>query len=317
MTNGRAGSVTCYPKVDIESNAPLSLRFRSLTFFPVVVWWPLTDALVRNIYVDEAGTSDNEPYRVVVALIVHTDTLWFPALREMAGLFSSIPDKYRAHFSFHAKELFARNKYPDWDYEERKALMRSVMAIPHKFNIPIAVGAVKKKANDWTGWPEKNMKPFMVDHLMAFTMCMSSADYFLRTFCKNEMGQVTAEHVESMHRFLQRGLDLLRLRPLMLDHIVTHQEQKKIAGELRVERIIDEIHFTKKERAPFLQIADGCAFAFRRYFSGLSGGEEFVNVAVGDDHSPVDTEKPTHLFIYFNADADGKPVNPFPFEQSS
>jgi hypothetical protein len=241
---------------------------------------------VRNIYTDEAGTSPapHEPYRVVIGLIVHADTQWFPALQRFGELLQGVPHQYRKNFSFHAKDLFARNKYPNWDYEERKELMRDVMRIPFEFDIPIAVSAVKKGAHDWTAWPEKKMSTTMVDHLIAFTFCMFAADYYLRTRCKDEVAQVIAEHNESMHRYLQQGLDLARMRALQAECTIDNGETRQTIGELKVERIIDEIHFTHKFRAPFLQIADACAFALRRAFSEQNEGKEFARATLGEHY---------------------------------
>jgi hypothetical protein len=266
---------------------------------------------VRDIYTDEAGTSPSphEQFRVVVALIVHADTQWFPALGHLGGLLKSVPAEYRKGFEFHAKDLYAENKYPNWDYDERKKLMREVMAIPDLFNVPIAVAAIKKKAHDWTAWPDKKMSATTVDHFMAFVFCMCAADYYIRRFCGIELARVTADTNQTMRTYMQQGLDMARLRPLMMEHTVG-PSSAEIVGELKVERIVDEIHFTDGFRAPFLQIADACAFAFRRAFSEQREGNEFVNAVLGDRYKPVDTSKNTYLELHFRTDEDGNPWKP-------
>ena len=144
---------------------------------------------MRNMATDEAGTSAPEPVTLVVALLVHVDTQWLPAVRELRHLFGQVPAQYHEGFAFHAKWISAANKYPDWKEKDRTEFMCSVMNLPGTFNIPIALGAMKRGASDWSEWAEKKMTPEKVDHFMAFTMCMARADHFLRTYCGYEMGQ--------------------------------------------------------------------------------------------------------------------------------
>src|ERR1039457_2997133 len=91
---------------------------------------------MRNICTDEAGTAANEAVSVVLALIVNPDRQWFPVVAALATLYQTyVPEQYRTGFAFHGRKLFGQNKYPGWDYDERKALMRCVMTLPSKFNI--------------------------------------------------------------------------------------------------------------------------------------------------------------------------------------
>jgi hypothetical protein len=100
----------------------------------------LSPTRMRNICTDEAGTAANEAVSVVLALIVNPDRQWFPVVAALATLYQTyVPEQYRTGFAFHGRKLFGQNKYPGWDYDERKALMRCVMTLPSKFNIPIAL----------------------------------------------------------------------------------------------------------------------------------------------------------------------------------
>jgi hypothetical protein len=100
---------------------------------------------VRNISTDEAGTSAPEPVTLVVALLVHVDTQWLPAVRELRHLFGQVPAQYHEGFAFHAKWISAANKYPDWKEKDRTEFMCSVMNLPGTFNIPIALGGHEKR----------------------------------------------------------------------------------------------------------------------------------------------------------------------------
>jgi len=107
---------------------------------------------MRNIYTDEAGTAANEAVSVVLALIVDPDTKWFPVVAALATLYQDIPSQYRSGFAFHARKLFGQNKYPGWNYDDRKALMRRVMTLPSKFDIPIAAGFPRWGPADFLSW---------------------------------------------------------------------------------------------------------------------------------------------------------------------
>jgi hypothetical protein len=48
-----------------------------------------------------------------------------------------------------------------------------------------------------------------------------------------------------------------------------------------IDRIIDTVHFVSKGDAPLLQIADACAFCFRRYFAEQEYGGEWVEAMLG------------------------------------
>src|SRR5258708_2359084 len=118
---------------------------------------------MRNIYIDEVGTSAPEPVSVVAALIVNPDVHWYPVMRRVRELWDHhIPSEYRRDnqhkfhkdFTFHAKRVSDASKYPRWNEESRRAPLQAMMAIPGEFEIPITFGAVKRGAFDWSGWPE-------------------------------------------------------------------------------------------------------------------------------------------------------------------
>jgi hypothetical protein len=167
---------------------------------------------------DEAGISAPEPVTIVVALIVHADTQWFPVMQQMANRFATIPSQYRKGFDFHAKNVTAHNKYPEWPEPDRRYFLKCMMSLPWHFNILIAIGAVKRGANDWSEWPDKKMAQHVIDHSWAFALCMAQVARYLREHCVGEMGQVIAEHMDhKMHTLMRKVVDSMRMNPLPIN----------------------------------------------------------------------------------------------------
>jgi hypothetical protein len=142
-------------------------------------------------------------------------------------------------------------------------------------------------------------------------MCMARADDFLRTYCGNEMGQVIAEDIPEMRRFLRRSLNLLRQRPLILPQMdfANDQLSQQYDADYRVERIVDEVHFMERYGAPFLQLADACAFGFRRFFAGQRYGDHYIR-AILSDPAGLPEEWPAYSAMFFNGPAEGEAFQP-------
>lgn len=271
---------------------------------------------MRNIYVDEAGISGapQENISLVVALIVHADTQWRPVIQEMARLVTEyVPKPRQFNFTFHAKELFARNKFPDWEYEQRKLLMCGMMSIPRRFHIPMAIGAVRRNANNWTGWPVKKMSKQEIDHLMSFVFCMGAADAFVRQYCGEEVAHVFAERVPRIEQQLNRAVGLLRGRPLALsDDGNPASSEINEKTHLYVTRIIDEVHFMGRFYGPFLQIADACAFGLRRRYHALTSGEQFLRAIVGDEERLPPSDFKAYGEVFFQGAEPGAGTGQLP-----
>lgn len=263
---------------------------------------------MRNIYTDEAGTSAKEAVSVVVALIVDPDTRWFPVVAALAALYQDIPSQYRSGFAFHARRLFGQNKYPGWSYEDRKAFMRRVMTLPSKFDIPIALGATRRGRVDSSKWPEKKMNAAQVDHLWAFTLCIGMCNQHLADACPDELGQVIAEEIPEMHRYLRKSVNLLRGRPLVLD-LDPRVSDNPTTHTFRSDRIIDEVHFLDRSNAPFLQIADACAFGLRRYITGYDT-DDFAKAVLGREETGLLNDFDLYSALFANN-------TPRPFPQPS
>jgi hypothetical protein len=249
----------------------------------------LGDVLAYNIYVDEAGTSQHEPVRVVCAVIVDLNKKWREAEAALQNAFQAVPVRYRQGFVFHAKSIWGNPKYrDDWPIAERIAFLKSVMRIPYELGIPFSIGKVRSDAPENDHFLETvNTKPWHWQHARAFFNAVERADFYLRYYGEEgEVGTIVAEDIDKAKRFVRGIIKSFQL-PENQEYIIMPQynnETSSVLHELRLTQIIDRVHFVDKGGAPLLQIADGIAFAFRRWLAGEELGDEFVR-AVTDEES--------------------------------
>ena len=260
--------------------------------------------MMRLIYTDEAGTSAKEPVCVVAAVIVDGDKQWRPLESEMRRIIEErVPEKIRPKFVLHATEIFSGGKQvnrDDWPFEERLDFLKEILCLPIVHDIPIAVGIEFKR--DWSELIDfdsikmldtKPMNSNKWSHLMAFNTCMEKADLFLRKYLDGtEIGSVIAEDVPEMKRMIgefglmHRNPTFHHTLPANLQRL--NQAQAQLGRELedytyRIDHIVDVPHFVKKGRAPILQLADVCAFAFRRCLSRKNHGNDLVLALLGPE----------------------------------
>jgi hypothetical protein len=226
---------------------------------------------VRYIYIDEAGISAPEPVTVVIGVIIHADTQWRLAEFAINKLFNdAVPNCYKQNFIFHAKSIWGLKKYHEnWPLQNRLNYLCSMMKIPRQLNIPIALGVSYRNTPQIITSYE--IKQEEIHHIMAFVMCVSQADKYMRRYAvANEVATIVAEDLPKMRRLLRSAFHKAKNIPIITK-----------TSEIRISRIIDTVHFTEKAYAPLLQLADACAYGFRRYFSNQEHGDEFVKAILG------------------------------------
>jgi hypothetical protein len=243
---------------------------------------------VRLIYVDEAGTSANEPVPVVVGIIVEADMQWRAAQQAMMRLLSKVPTQFQQNFVFHATDIWNSPKYrPDWNREARLEFLKEVLAIPRTLGLSIGFSACRKELGKAV--PNAPIDYTTQAHLVCFMDCMDAIDLFLKDYAwPNEVAAVVAEDVPEIRKWLRGVVEELktgRVRQFgsFVDYRSPDQGPRKwpMSGFSRITRFVDVTHFVAKDEAPLLQIADACAFALRRFFAGKSTGEEFVMAMLG------------------------------------
>lgn len=239
---------------------------------------------VRYIYIDEAGTSAKEPVTVVVAIIVKPDNHWTAVRKEISELIKTVPEQHRQGFLFHAKAVWGDKRLREgWPLKDRLKLIASFAIIPAKFGLTIALGKMRRDAGGQVALDSNNLnKHFSLaqwHHARAFKQCVLEADGYLRERCdEGEIGTLIAEDVPEMRRQLRMAFEMARVLyvpPQLLDINGGSMHQG-------ISQIQDGIQFADKNQAPLLQIADACAFCFRRFFSEQSYGNQLVQ-AMGID----------------------------------
>lgn len=251
-------------------------------------------APVRYIYVDEAGTTAREPVTIVAGIIIHADTQYGPVEDKLAAVLEQVPPPLRPGFISHAKTVWGSKKYQDhWSKEDRIAFLKSMMSLPRECGLAIALGIARRTAPfNPTDVPKGlRVSREQFHHTLAFGLCVSRADKFLRDYCDpNEVGTVVAENIPETERLLRMFVKHMRTSPIIHrpEHL-TPTAAERLTGVLRqdgvnaVTKVKDTIHFVSKEDGPLIQIADAVAYGFRRYFAEESLGDEYVRAMLGTD----------------------------------
>jgi hypothetical protein len=254
---------------------------------------------VRYVFIDEAGTSTDEPISVVVGIVVHADKQSVSAEHAVSEILGLIPaDKRKACPVFHATQIWGDPKIRDgWSLAERKQLLCSMMAIPRNLNLVLAIGVCQRT----TQLPadllaRRRVTLVQAHHGIAFQECIVRADSWINTFARpNEVATVIAEDVPNSKPLLKHlarhVLDPGYSIPSEDVRLINLGEQPPLLtiDEFRnrkISRIRLPIHFVEKREEPLLQIADACAFGFRRFLSDQSHGQDFVRAILGIPKRP-------------------------------
>jgi hypothetical protein len=116
------------------------------------------------------------------------------------------------------------------------------------------------------------------------------ADSFINKYAKhNEVATVISEDVpesknllKHMARYLLRtGYEIPKEDVRLTRPVATSLEDVERFRVRKISRIRMPIYFAEKKDESLLQIADSCAFAFRRFFSEQDHGCDFVQSIIG------------------------------------
>ena len=245
-----------------------------------------------RLYVDEAGTSANEPVTVVVGIIVHVDITLHIAESVIESLFDYyVPGKIRKNFVFHFKDIMGDRKLKDsWSFKSRLELIDKLLPLIRSMGFGISIGKVRR---DTPAEPViGNLTQSQMQHVTAFGQCLARADKYVRDHgSSDESLEVIAEHVPKMVKYLnlvtQFHKEAYRDYPINNQTVRLTQEEI-VSGKIsqtptgRTERIISPVIFLKKGEDPILQLADLGAFVFRRYFAEGRFGLEWITNLLGE-----------------------------------
>jgi len=246
---------------------------------------------VRYVFVDEAGTSAKEPVTVVVGLIADADNHVMAAEALALEMLGSVPPDYKKGFVFHATGVFGAKKYQEsWSLTDRLNLLTGMMSVPRRIGMAITLSACWRESSDVRDeLSRSHLSKSQFDHMLAFYVCLATADRSIRRYsAPREVATVVAEDVPEMRRFLKGAPKYIRENPLHLGpQMLRETEQDRAAGystqngEIRITRIRNSVHFVEKAEDPLVQVADACAFGFRRFFAGERFGPEFADAILG------------------------------------
>lgn len=238
---------------------------------------------MRLVYLDEAGVSrrGQEPYLVVAGIIVSPDHHWRPLeahIRKLAVRYAPDQDPYR--FIFHAHELFHGSGYfhrQTWEKDERWKILKTLAAIPKKFELPVIVGWLRRsrvevyigegmsvpKEGNTEQWYEA------MAHAAAIRLAAKSIEGWMATNAQDELATIIAEDrkgVKSAVRFVHSGYT--SQRPY-------ESSDGLVRPEFKSKHIIETVHFANKSESIILQIADTCAFLIKRQLMRRPDAAEF------------------------------------------
>jgi hypothetical protein len=257
---------------------------------------------MRYVYVDEAGQSEPEPVTVVVGIIVHADLQLELVQAEISRILDRVPAALRKGFVFHAKTIWGNKAYRDvWPYDDRLQVLKDMMSLPRRCDLRISYGRVRRDsfpADAFVGAPFSRSQ---LQHAMAFSGCLARADRFIRLYADpRETAAVVAEDLPEMRKILSAVALMFRDKPMTLrpeDLLPTEAEQAQgfieQDAEFRITKLRGPVHFVQKQEDPLLQVADACAYALRRYFSGQTLGAEFIEAMLGMQLNLADFRGPS------------------------
>jgi hypothetical protein len=147
------------------------------------------------------------------------------------------------------------------------------------------------------------------EHGEAFGSCLEKSDLFLRKYLNGkERGVVVAEDVPHNKKFLTSAGLFHRRQALQLEpeHLAPSRQDVALGLQpepttLQITKIIDHPNYVTKNGAPLLQLADACAFAFRRYLERQRSGEELILAMLGPGEGRAFIDEP----LWFRGTSSG------------
>ncbi|MCW8952683.1 MAG: DUF3800 domain-containing protein [Rhodospirillales bacterium] len=239
---------------------------------------------MRFAFIDEAGTSRNDPHVVVAAVVVHGDNELIPLENHLEELVEKhIPKNDRADFVFHMKDIWSGAKYfkdnTVWPIERRIAIMNDLVAVPGRFELPIAF-AFMERAAFLREHPELEGNPKATDlgiHAIVFTACTAAIERLMTSTWPKEVAQLVAEDHDQARATIKEVHAHIRDKNKW--DVANKSANPGVEGlaPFPLQRIRGGIQFADKRESHPLQIADMCAFFIRGHLRGHPQADQFYN----------------------------------------
>ncbi|MES0061903.1 DUF3800 domain-containing protein [Mesorhizobium sp. M0041] len=255
------------------------------------------DRLLRFVYVDEAGTSRNDPVAVVAGIIVNADKQWRLLEEHLQGVRNEfLPVEDRNGFVFHAKDLWHGSGYfrrDKWPQEVRINIIKEILKAIAAISAPICIGYVFKERELKFNRQEHEDLSY---HIMAYTNALMGMEAYMRDCAESdEVAAVYAEDHARAKQYIRRTHGILQGKEG--DAIkgpngsVTNPRSMMNSEYYPIRRIVETVHFAEKKDCALLQYADAIAFAAARKLQTKDRADDLIsvfdNVRSGDDFWPT------------------------------
>jgi hypothetical protein len=235
---------------------------------------------------------------IVAAVIVDTDQQWKPVEKYAYGLIEEfVPPEIQDGFLFHAKDLFhgwTKNVFEKKKhrFEAGPEILRRMLEIPCKFNLPITFGyvrvrevrplddIVRRLKQDSPGVPVRVITEDLASkcHAEAYVRCVLAVENYMRVIAKpNELAKLIAEDCDPTKKAIEEAHTLLMGQNLKGDRAKQFSDLSwSLQGGLPLDKIIGSIAFEKKADTLLLQLADAVAYILQRFHEGKPHNRPFV-----------------------------------------
>lgn len=244
------------------------------------------DRIVRLVFMDEAGISNpkQEPYVVVVGVIVDADKKLVALERRIDTLIERfIPEEHQEGFVFQAKELFNGGgkvfKRGVWPLAKRLEIANCLAEIPRKLRLPIAAGYVQRAnfPKSFDGSAMSTSEKTLGAHLVAFVNCAMEVELWMRQHTKDEVCLLVVENNDDARKLITDTQTVHR-DPNQLLKIHDGKIPEKPARVFPLKKIKEAPLFATKTQSKALQIADFCAYVFKKQLMGDARYQSLFNL---------------------------------------
>lgn len=225
------------------------------------------DKLVRLVYIDEAGISrpDQEPFLTVAGVIVNADRELDQIERRLTEIVQQyIPQEHQKDFVFHAHELMSGRGIFDKNKIEPKRRMEIALALARllaDLKLPLPYGYIERKKFPVTvkPSPETSKHDLIVfAHVCTFMSCAVQIDQWMRKCTTDEVCALIVERNSNAEK-LMKDTQLYHQ-----DKSITDTLDENAKKYFPFAKIKEEPWFQDKRKNSPLQLADFCAYVYKR-----------------------------------------------------
>jgi hypothetical protein len=217
--------------------------------------------LVKVIYIDEAGSSFEEPVFTWAAVVIR-DSQWLKLEREAQAIIDHfVPEELQSDFEFHACDLFggSENWFP-WrnrtGKELRFEILTEFISLIKRYRLPIIECSWKRDG-------ERDAGINKLRQGVAFSVCVDSVERWFVQNARADVGMLIAD-VQG-----QRRDEAIFKEEILRARRVSSLYRRRAA----LRHIVDTIHFAGSHESIGLQLADACAFFIKRHHAAKPNDE--------------------------------------------